>query len=122
MLRSLARNAERVERRSLATATAVAQQRAASPSARSSSSSSSTTTYIPERLRAKNAVRALTDVLPRILEVDTLAAESWNERLSGAVDVLSQESPRTPTVAGIVLLSLPYYCTEGLTLDFAMVQ
>lgn len=54
--------------------------------------------YVSERLRAKNVLRALADLLPRILEPSVLEREGWSERISNAVERLDTE-PFQPSVA-----------------------
>jgi hypothetical protein len=41
--------------------------------------------YVSEELRAKNMLRALDDLLPRILEPSVLEREGWPDRISNAV-------------------------------------
>ncbi|KAF8313462.1 hypothetical protein DL93DRAFT_2228523 [Clavulina sp. PMI_390] len=60
--------------------------------------STSPVSYIPNRLRAKNALRDLSALLPRIVDAEVLRNEGWPETLDHAVERLSEDS-RKPTIA-----------------------
>jgi hypothetical protein len=61
------------------------------------------TSHVSQRLQAKNALRAIANVLPRILDAETLSLEGWGERISQATNSLSADV-RDPIVAGSSLL------------------
>lgn len=122
MLRPLTRvrHARRIERRALQTSTIALLSHQTQTVKSSGSTTPAATSYIPERLRAKNSLRALQDLLPRILEPEALQREPWSERVAQAIDNLSKE-PRLPTVASTSLAIPRIFSAENST-GLAFVQ